>query len=127
MKRFALALVLILGSITAAVQPSQAHDDGPGERGHAAKYLYIWAGDQARIAPDFVTVIDFDEHSKDYGKILKVAPVPTSGNSTRVPSGFTPRSGTRPPTTGPPYTIRAPSGDHIACRAALCTTAPQRA
>jgi selenium-binding protein 1 len=80
LKAFSLALMLALGSITATVQPSHAHDGGPGERGHAAKYLYIWAGDQARIAPDFVTVIDFDEHSKDYGKILKVAPVPTAGN-----------------------------------------------
>ena len=46
----------------------------------AAKYLYIWAGDQDRVSPDFISVIDFDETSRTYGKILKTAPVPTSGN-----------------------------------------------
>src|SRR5215472_13578031 len=45
-----------------------------------AHYLYIWAGDQARIAPDFVTVVDFDEDSTTYGTILKTVPVPTAGN-----------------------------------------------
>src|SRR5262245_55095727 len=44
------------------------------------RYLYVWAGDQARTAPDFVAVIGFNEDSKDYGRVLRVAPVPTSGN-----------------------------------------------
>ena len=39
-------------------------------------------------------------------------PVQMAGNATLVPSGRTPNSGTRPPTTGPPYTISFPSGDH---------------
>ncbi len=60
-----------------------------GARPHAAdavvtkgpeKTLYIWTGDQARVAPDFLTVINFDEDSPDYGKIVKTVPVPTSGN-----------------------------------------------
>jgi selenium-binding protein 1 len=42
--------------------------------------LYIWAGDQARIVPDFVAVIDFDESSKTYGKVIRTVSVPTSGN-----------------------------------------------
>jgi hypothetical protein len=74
------AAVLTLLALLAAAQSSPAQKDDPGERGHAAKYLYIWAGDQARLAPDFVTVINFDESSKDYGKILRTVPVPTSGN-----------------------------------------------
>ncbi len=45
-----------------------------------ARFLYIWAGDQARVAPDFVAVIDFDENKKTYGKVLKTVPAPTSGN-----------------------------------------------
>ncbi len=44
------------------------------------RYLYIWAGDQARTARDFVSVINFDEDSKDYGHVLRTVPVPTSGN-----------------------------------------------
>jgi selenium-binding protein 1 len=73
-------VVLTLLALLAAAQTSWAQKDEPGERGHAAKHLYIWAGDQARLAPDFVTVVNFDENSKDYGKILKTVPVPTSGN-----------------------------------------------
>jgi selenium-binding protein 1 len=74
------AAVLTLVVLLAAAQSSPAQKEDPGTRGHAAKYLYIWAGDQARLAPDFVSVINFDESSKDYGKILRTAPVPTSGN-----------------------------------------------
>jgi hypothetical protein len=74
------AAILTLLALLAAAQSSRAQEDNAGTRGHAAKYLYIWAGDQARLAPDFVTVINFDESSKGYGKILKTAPVPTSGN-----------------------------------------------
>jgi 56kDa selenium binding protein (SBP56) len=74
------AAVLALLALLAAAQRSPAQKADPGTRGHAAKYLYIWAGDQARLAPDFITVINFDESSKDYGKILKTAAVPTSGN-----------------------------------------------
>ena len=49
------------------------------ERGKA-RYLYIWAGDQARTAPDFVSVIDFDEDSKYYGRVLRTVSGPNSGD-----------------------------------------------
>lgn len=73
-----------VGAVTALsgfpfVNRASAHGD-PSDRHHRAKHLYIWAGDQARIAPDFVAVINFDESSPDYGKVIKTAPVPTSGN-----------------------------------------------
>jgi len=35
---------------------------------HPATNLYVWAGDQARMAPDFLAVLNFDEDSDDYGK-----------------------------------------------------------
>ena len=54
--------------------------DGCRNEHEKPRYLYIWAGDQARTAPDFVSVIGFDEDSKDYGRVLKTVPVPTSGN-----------------------------------------------
>src|SRR2546425_10992427 len=44
------------------------------------KYLYIWAGDEQRIHPDFLTVVDFNENSHNYGRILATADAPTSGN-----------------------------------------------
>ena len=53
------AAILTLGALLAFVQNSPAQAGNPGSRGQAAKYLYIWAGDQARLAPDFVTVVNF--------------------------------------------------------------------
>ena len=45
-----------------------------------ATTLYIWASDQARVAPDFLAVIDFDRKSPNYGKVLKTVPLPPPGN-----------------------------------------------
>lgn len=45
-----------------------------------ARTLYVWAGDQARVAPDFLAVINFDEDSDDYGKVIGTVPVPPPGN-----------------------------------------------
>lgn len=49
------------------------------------KTLYVWAGDQARVHPDFLAVIDFDEDSHDYGKVVKTVPLPPPGNIGNVP------------------------------------------
>jgi selenium-binding protein 1 len=67
-----LPLALLLGTVHRAQSQSSEHKK--------ARYLYIWAGDQARVAPDFVAVIDFDEDKKTYGRVLKTVPVPTSSN-----------------------------------------------
>src|SRR5262249_46141083 len=72
--------ILALLALLSILPTAQAQDNSPGARGHAASYLYIWAGDEARTAPDFVAVIDFDQNSKTYGHVLKTAPVPTAGN-----------------------------------------------
>jgi selenium-binding protein 1 len=45
--------------------------------------LLVWAGDQARVAPDFVAVVDFDPDSPHYGKVLRTVPLPSS-----LPSSF---------------------------------------
>lgn len=42
--------------------------------------LYVWTGDQARVAADMVVVINFNPRSKHYGKILRTVPVPPPGN-----------------------------------------------
>jgi len=54
--------------------------DAPGGDHAEATTLYVWAGDQARRAPDFLAVIDFDRRSKDYGKVLRTVPIPPPGN-----------------------------------------------
>ena len=48
--------------------------------GGDATTLYVWASDQAHVAPDFLAVIDFDQHSKTYGAVLKTVPIPPPGN-----------------------------------------------
>jgi 56kDa selenium binding protein (SBP56) len=48
-------------------------------RKHREKTLYVWAGDQSRLAPDFLAVIDFDEDSPEYGKVIRTVPLSASG------------------------------------------------
>ena len=43
------------------------------------KYLFVCAGDQARKNPDFLAVVNFDEDSRDYGKVIATAPLPEPG------------------------------------------------
>jgi selenium-binding protein 1 len=49
------------------------------------KVLYVWAGDQARKAPDFLAVVDFDPKSKEYGKVLRTVPLPNPGHAGNEP------------------------------------------
>src|SRR5207244_12183685 len=49
------------------------------------KYLFVWAGDQARTNPDFLAVIDFDEHSRHYGKAITTVPLPNPGATGNEP------------------------------------------
>jgi selenium-binding protein 1 len=58
----------------------QDNADGHGRHAKEATTLYVWASDQARAAPDFLAVIDFDRRSPDYGKVLKTVPLPPPGN-----------------------------------------------
>jgi selenium-binding protein 1 len=57
-------------------------DDNDGHGGHAqeATTLYVWASDEAHVAPDFLAVIDFDRKSPNYGQVLKTVPLPPPGN-----------------------------------------------
>jgi hypothetical protein len=74
MARKALPLPFAAGLVLAALSPSAVA--GFSER--AEDTLLVWAGDQARKAPDFVAVIDFDRDSPHYGKILRTVPLPLS-------------------------------------------------
>src|SRR5207244_4665894 len=49
------------------------------------KSLFVWAGDQARTKPDFLAVIDFDEHSRHYGKAITTVPLPNPGATGNEP------------------------------------------
>jgi selenium-binding protein 1 len=74
-------LVLSLGASYATVDKDN-HDNN---RHHQEKYLYIWAGDQARDNPDFLAVINFDEDSEDYGSVITTVPLPPPGDINNEP------------------------------------------
>jgi hypothetical protein len=77
---------LLAASAAAALVPLSARTDLHGTTEHGkSRLLYIWAGDQARTAPGFLTVVNFDEASRDYGKVIRVAPLPPPGNTGNEP------------------------------------------
>jgi hypothetical protein len=41
-----------------------------------SKYLAVWTGDEDGADPDFLTIIDADERSPSYGKVMNTVPVP---------------------------------------------------
>jgi hypothetical protein len=51
----------------------------------AEKHLYVWAGDQTRTHPDFLAVVDFDEHSSKYGSVIRTVPLSGSGATANEP------------------------------------------
>jgi hypothetical protein len=88
LKRFLIhpTLVVLALSLFAASGGSQVvgvasdpdrtkpHYDDDRER-----YLFVWAGDQARQRPDFLAVINFDEGSRNYGKVITTVQLPGAG------------------------------------------------
>jgi selenium-binding protein 1 len=70
-----VALVLISGGALGArdvpVETERTH--------RADKLLFICTGDQARISPDFLAVVNFDEASARYGEVIASAPLPEPG------------------------------------------------
>jgi len=71
-KRMTLLLVM---AATPGVFAADGHKSQAPET-----VLYIWAGDQARVAPDFLAVVDFDAGSENYGHVIKTVPIPPPGN-----------------------------------------------
>jgi selenium binding protein SBP56 len=49
------------------------------------RYLFVWAGDQARTAPDFLAVVDFDPASAGYGHVITTRALPAPGSSGNEP------------------------------------------
>jgi len=49
------------------------------------KHLYVWAGDQGRKAADFLAVVNFDEASPGYGKLITTVPLPNPGDTGNEP------------------------------------------
>ena len=49
------------------------------------KYLFVWAGDQARLNPDFLAVVNFDQDSPNYGRVITTVPLPAPGGTGNEP------------------------------------------
>ena len=92
-RRLLIPIVLLGFAVTYSVASSSA---GPGHpraqadgnsREHSAqeKYMFVWAGDQARLAPDFLAVVDFDDNSPNYGRLITTLPLPGPGASGNEP------------------------------------------
>ena len=73
--------LLALWSLLAIVPALAADRRDDDNHARPDKTLYVWASDQARVAPDFLAVINFDEDSHDYGKVIDTVPLPGPGNS----------------------------------------------
>src|SRR5713101_1055539 len=79
------------GVLTAAVLLSISLPSGSliriarADRDNNERHLFVWAGDQARVNPDFLAVIDFDEHSRDYGNVITKVPLPGPGATGNEP------------------------------------------
>src|SRR5678815_2131975 len=73
-KLFVIA-VLAIGATSILIAQVNGHQGGKKET-----VLYVWAGDQARVNSDFLAVINFDENSSQYGKVIKTVPIPPPGN-----------------------------------------------
>jgi selenium binding protein SBP56 len=68
-RRLKLALLFAVSVVSLVrAKASAAQTRGP------EKYLFICAGDQSRQAPDFLAVVDFNEASAQYGKVVATAP-----------------------------------------------------
>jgi len=66
--------------VTAMWGTARAHDRERSER-----YLYVWAGDQARTSPDRLAVVDFDPASSTYGRIIATRRLPEPGATGNEP------------------------------------------
>jgi hypothetical protein len=78
-----LTAVLLRTGFSWARQEGQEAEQNWGI--HQEKHLFVWAGDQSRGHPDFLVVINFDEHSSHYGEIVKTVPLPGPGAAGNEP------------------------------------------
>jgi len=69
-----LACLLLAAPSTWTLASERDDDDD------SARTLYVWAGDEERLRPDFLAVIDFDEDSPHYGRVVRTVPLPPPGN-----------------------------------------------
>ena len=78
--------LLLLTGFTLSNTASHSKADAPFiEADKGEKYLYVWTGDQARKNADFLAVVNFEENSPNYGKVITTVPLPAPGNTWNEP------------------------------------------
>lgn len=81
-----LGVLLAVGGLFFLSKTNVLQAGSPDSRAaNTEKYLFIWAGDQARENPDFLAVVNFDESSADYGKVITTVPVTGAGATWNEP------------------------------------------
>ena len=78
-----VGLLTLLGGATLFAGQSRGH------KAEAAKYLFVWAGDAARVNPDFLADINFNRHSPDYGDVITTLPLSGPGATGNEPHHMT--------------------------------------
>src|SRR5688572_11493720 len=82
----ALTVLLLLAGFVALKTVGDSMANSPEIKAVGReKYLYVWSGDQARKNPDFLAVVNFDENSPNYGKMITTVPLPAPGNTWNEP------------------------------------------
>ena len=68
--KLCLTAALAIGAANIVLVGQDGHDGGKDEDKNKDKdkVLYIWASDQAHVAPDFLAVVDFDEDSSNMAR-----------------------------------------------------------
>jgi hypothetical protein len=74
---FLTTMFLTTPGVSRANQDNDHRENG--RKKSEPKYLLVCAGDQARKSPDFLAVVNFDEDSRNYGKVIAQAPLPEPG------------------------------------------------
>src|SRR5207248_7193342 len=92
----AVAIFIAVASLCAGVMAARWRSTRPAttlqedekekeKRDEREKFLFVWAGDQARTNPDFLAVVNFDESSANYGKVITTVPLPAPGATGNEP------------------------------------------
>src|SRR5262249_31997678 len=87
--RFVLVAVPTLGIVSAqAILADETPAfDGVNHPHHERRetLLYVWIGDAARMQADRLAVVDFNEHSSNYGHLISSTPLPNPGAANNEP------------------------------------------
>jgi selenium-binding protein 1 len=86
--RFGIIFSVAVAAVSFVAASRAGNSDESGERARGErpeKYLFVWAGDQARRSPDFLAVVDFDTASPRYGNVITSVPLPEPGASGNEP------------------------------------------